>query len=79
MKLLVFTEGTLIKHGEAVGLSREEIVRQIQEGKVSAIDYSAHVPVGSAVQKLDAWKRQGAEIAYLTSRTKTRSKRLGMS
>jgi hypothetical protein len=69
MKLLVFTEGTIIMHHEAVGLSREEIVRQIQERKNADMDYAAHVPIGTAVQKLDAWKRQGAEIAYLTSRT----------
>ncbi len=56
-------------HRDAVGLPREEIVRQLQERKIAVMDYAAHVPVGKAVQKLDAWKRQGVEIAYLTSRT----------
>lgn len=69
MKILVFTEGTIITHASAVGLSREEIVRQVREGEVSVSDYASCVPVGGAVTKLQTWKRQGAEIAYLTSRT----------
>jgi hypothetical protein len=68
MKILVFTEGTILMHSEALGLSRQEIVRQIQQGRVSALDYSSHIPLGRAVQKLQTWSRQGAEIAYLTSR-----------
>ena len=69
MKILVFTEGTIITHASAVGLSREEIVRQVQNGEASVSDYATCVPVGGAVDKLQTWKQQGAEIAYLTSRT----------
>jgi hypothetical protein len=45
MKILVFTEGTIIR-------------------------YTLKIPSGNAPAKLQNWKRQGAEIAYLTSRTK---------
>jgi hypothetical protein len=69
VRILVFTEGTIITHPSAVGLSREEIVRQVQDGEVSVSDYASCVPVGGAVNKLQTWKRQSAEIAYLTSRT----------
>ena len=72
MALLVFTEGTLITQASALGLSREEIVRQVQDGEVSVFDYASYVPVGGAVNKLQAWKRQGVAIAYLTSRTTPR-------
>ncbi len=69
MRILIFTEGTIITHASAVGLSREATVRQVQDGEVSVSDYAACVPVGGAVDKLQTWKRQEAEIAYLTSRT----------
>lgn len=69
MKILVFTEGTIITHASAAGHSREEIVRQVRDGDVSVADYASCIPVGSAANKLQIWKRQGAEIAYLTSRT----------
>ncbi len=70
MKILVFTEGTTIMHAAAVGLSKDEIIRQVQRGQVSVSDYASYVPVAGAANKLQIWKRQGAEIAYLTSRTK---------
>lgn len=57
-------------HAEAVGLARVEIVRQIRERKIAIIDYAAHVPIGHAVEKLRTWQHQGAQIVYLTSRTK---------
>jgi hypothetical protein len=70
MKLLVFTEGTILMHVEAVGLARVEIVRQIQERRIAISDYAAHVPIGKSVEKLRTWQHQGAETYYLTSRTK---------
>ncbi len=56
VKILVFTEGTIIKH---VGSFNE-----------SAHDFASYVPIGNAVEKLNIWKGQGADISYLTSRIK---------
>jgi len=75
MKILIFTEGTIIMHKTAIGHSREEIVKQskgflrIFRDK-SVYDYKSYVPVGNAVKKLQNWKKDGAEILYLTSRRK---------
>lgn len=52
MKLLVFTEGTIIMHTKSV------------------TDYASYAPIRNAVEKLRKWKKQGAEIMYLTSRRK---------
>ena len=75
MKILVFTEGTVLMHALAKGVSREERVRQskdiIMRLKVtpgSVRDFKNYIPVGNAVEKLKSWKQQGAEIVYLTSR-----------
>ncbi len=74
MKIMVFTEGTLFIGADVVHLSRAERIRAVQEDLVQAvetgkpIDFSAEVPAGNAVAKLQAWQRQGAEIMYLTSR-----------
>ena len=69
MRILVFTEGTLIMHKCGLGQSREQIVMQSIEGKDSSLyDWKSYIPVGNAVQKLNAWKSQGAQILYLTSR-----------
>ncbi len=58
-------------HRNAKGLTREEIVQQVRYRKdASLYDWKAYIPVGNAAKKLQAWKRQGAEIFYLTSRTK---------
>jgi hypothetical protein len=75
MKILVFTEGTVLMHALTKGVSREERVRQSQNiitrFKVtpgSVRDFKNYIPVGNAVEKLNSWKQQGAEIIYLTSR-----------
>jgi hypothetical protein len=65
MKILVFTEGTLFTHQSWLGLSRQETVRRVQEGDRPG--YAGTVPIGRAALKLQAWKRAGAEIVYLTS------------
>jgi len=71
MKILVFTEGTLIMHSGAKGLSGEDIVKQVLEGKEPSIrEYGTYIPVGNGAKKLHLWKSQGAKIVYLTSRTK---------
>jgi hypothetical protein len=70
MKILVFTEGTLIMHRSAAGLQREQIVKQVIEGKDPSLhDWKSYVPVGNGSHRLGLWKNQGAEIFYLTSRT----------
>jgi hypothetical protein len=68
MKFLVFTEGTILMHKNAVGCSRGEIVRQVENEEKSVADFSSYVPIGGAVEKLKNWKNNGAEIFYLTSR-----------
>ena len=70
MKILVFLHGTTIMHKNAVGHTREEIVKQVKDKEKSVHDYKSYVPVGGAVKKLQNWKKDGAEILYLTSRRK---------
>ena len=80
MRILIFTEGTIIMHKDAVGHTREEIVKQAKEKiknwilgtifrkKGNLFYYKSYVPVGNAAKKLRNWKKDGAEILYLTSR-----------
>lgn len=68
MRIMIFTEGTIIMHKTAVGHSREEIVEQVEKEQESVHDYASYIPIGNAVKKLKTWKKQGAEILYLTSR-----------
>jgi hypothetical protein len=86
MKILVFTEGTILTHRRWIGLPREEIIKNIKSwtnlskeefeklaksGAVPGFRYFAtSVPIGHCVTKIEAWKKQGATILYLTSRTK---------
>ena len=42
-------------------------MRQVLDGDESLYDFAAYLPVGEAVQKLRAWRGQGAEIVYLSS------------
>lgn len=71
MKILVFLHGTTIMHKNAIGRTHEEIVKQIKEREESVHDYKSYVPVGNAVKKLRAWKKDGAEILYLSSHETT--------
>ena len=57
-------------HKNAVGHTREEIVKQVENKEISVRDYKSYVPIGNAVNKLQNWKNDGAEILYLTSRRK---------
>ncbi|MCK4926938.1 MAG: hypothetical protein KAS11_00590 [Candidatus Aenigmarchaeota archaeon] len=70
MRLLIFTEGTILMHKNAAGHTRNQIIRQVEENEESVSDYKSYVPVGDAVKKLHEWKKDGAEILYLTSRKK---------
>jgi hypothetical protein len=70
MRILVFTEGTIIMHKGALGHSREQIVKQVIEGNDPSLsDWKSYISIGNAAQKLNAWKSEGAQILYLTSRT----------
>jgi hypothetical protein len=69
-KFLVFTEGTVLMHKTALEASREERVKQSINGDQSVDDFASYIPNGSAAEKLSAWREQGADIHYLTSRTK---------
>ncbi len=68
MKIMVFTEGTILMHKNGIGHSRKEIVQQVKEKEQSVKDYTSYVPIGNCVKKLLSWKRQGFDIIYLTSR-----------
>ena len=70
MRILIFTEGTIIMHKGAIGHSQEEIVKQVENEQGSVHDYKSYVPIDDAVKKLHSWKKDGAEILYLTSRRK---------
>ncbi len=70
IRLLVFTEGTILMHKNAAGYSREEIIKQVKEKENSVSEYDLYIPVGNAAQKITAWKNNCAEIIYLTSRRK---------
>jgi hypothetical protein len=68
MRLMVFLHGTSIMHRGAIGLTREERVRQIRQADDESIrDFASYVPIGKIVEKLKNWKAQGAEILYLSS------------
>ncbi|MCX6811408.1 MAG: hypothetical protein NT039_01805 [Candidatus Berkelbacteria bacterium] len=68
MKILIFTEGTIIMHKNAKGHSREEIVKQSEGNEESLDDFASYIPIGNAPKKIKLWQEQGAEICYLTSR-----------
>jgi hypothetical protein len=69
MKILVFLQGTILMHKNAEGKTRDEIVQQVQEGEDSVSSYRLYIPIGKAVEKLWQWKKQGAEICYLSALT----------
>lgn len=68
MKILVFTEGTLLMHRNGLGVPREERIRQVQRGDPSLRDWRSYVPIGGSREKLLRWRDQGAQIFYMTSR-----------
>lgn len=69
MKILIFTEGTILIHPSAKGRSQKEIVQQVLNQETSITDFSNYIPIGQAISKLRLWSNDGAEISYLTSRT----------
>ena len=70
MRIMVFTEGTLLMHKNALGKQRRVITKQVKNNEQSVHEYSSYIPIGNATSKLKKWKSLGHEIIYLTSRTK---------
>jgi uncharacterized protein (DUF2132 family) len=70
MKILIFTEGTIIMPKAVFVLPRDEIVKQVQNHKETVHDYASFIPIGNSVRKLNNWAREGVEIMYLTSHKK---------
>ncbi|MCX6790966.1 MAG: hypothetical protein NTV62_02100 [Candidatus Gribaldobacteria bacterium] len=69
MKILIFVEGTILMHKNALGLSREKIIKQVQNNVDPSLrDYNSYIPIRNAVAKIKLWENQGAKIFYLTSR-----------
>ena len=70
MKILIFTEGTILMHRSAAGLTRDAIMKQVQNPTQDIYDFASYIPIGNSVLKLNNWANAGAEIIYLTSRKK---------
>src|SRR3990167_3034035 len=70
MKILIFTEGTILMAKNTIDLTREEIVQRVKEKEDSVKDYVSYVPVGNAVEKISGWT-EGNYLFYLTSRKKS--------
>ncbi len=69
MKILIFTEGTVLMPSSAINLSRKERVKQSATQSDDVKNFRNYIPNGNAVSKIKNWKNQGAEIYYLTSST----------
>lgn len=67
MNILIFLHGTSIMHAAGQHVSREECVRQVRDGEPSVRDYRSYVPTPGAVEKVEAWCRHGASVAYFSS------------
>lgn len=52
IKIMIFTEGTVLGHRNIFHL----------------FNYSTYIPIGNSIEKIKAWEQQGAEIIYFTSR-----------
>ena len=72
MKILVFLHGTIIMHKNAEGKHRKKRVKQSMQRERSVLDYANYIPIGKSVEKLREWKKQGAEIIYLSSHEKSK-------
>lgn len=73
MKILIFTEGTILMHLSAKNISREERVKQSKKFAIQKVknllkfntkkilgsveDYSNYIPAGNAVKKITNWKQ----------------------
>lgn len=62
-------------HKNAVGKTRQEIIKQVEEQEDSVRDFRSYVPIGHAPEKLRRWTEQGAEICYLSALTEDKKAR----
>ncbi|MGH4137091.1 hypothetical protein [Clostridium sp.] len=67
MKILIFLHGTVIMHKNGLGKTREQRVQQVINNDPSLYDFISYIPIGTSDRKLGIWKKQGAEIIYLSS------------
>ena len=54
-------------HKNALGKTREQSVQQVINNDSSIYDFMSYGPIGNSNRKLGIWKKQGAEIIYLSS------------
>jgi hypothetical protein len=66
-RVLVFLHGTAIMHRSALGVPREERVRQVRDGEESVRRFADYVPTPGAVEAVRAWAAAGCTIGYLSS------------
>lgn len=66
MNIMVFLQHTIIMHSAGRYVSRHERIQQLLDGDASVHSLDEYIPIGNAVQKLQSWKQQGAEICYLS-------------
>lgn len=63
-----------VKLSQVAGIQQEESnlsyesISQVKAKPGSVYDFASYLPAGETVAKLNVWKKQGAEICYLTSR-----------
>lgn len=68
MRIFIFIEGTILMHSSSTDVAREERVAQVVRKDPTVRDYKTYIPNSLAVEKIQKWSKQGAEIYYLTSR-----------
>jgi len=69
MIIAIFTEGTILMHKTGLDVeNRADIVAQVKSKDASVHKYADYVPIVGAVDKINFWANQGAEIYYITSR-----------
>jgi len=72
VKILIFTEGTIIMHKSGIVPNTGKVDWNKFAKKYPSIhEYGSYVPIKNAVKKLKKWEEGRAEILYLTSRTKS--------
>ncbi|MEI7919943.1 MAG: hypothetical protein WCH65_07450 [bacterium] len=54
-------------HKNAEHVSVQERIEQSRIRELSVLDYASYIPIGNAVEKIENWVSQGAEIMYLSS------------
>ena len=71
MKILIFTEGTILMHSTGKNVKRTERIRQVESQIEDIHNYADYIPIGNAVEKITKWTENGYTIYYLTSRRTT--------